>query len=917
MKLLLYIGFLLLGTVVFSQKKVIDHTAYAEWKSFSDFQLSPDGNYFAFSTKPYEGNGAAYLLSIENNVDTLLKIERGSKVQFSRKNSFLILRKEPDYKQLRSLKIKDTKSYKLPKDTLIIYGLRSKKQLTIPNVDDFELLDSLDVVVGLLTHNFKTKDNDISKGKNKKIKNGYDGDEHTFFITKENEGIVWQKTGIVDFYIDKEQQFAMLVTAGSKKGEEFSSVIRLDLKTFDTHPIKDRFEFIESMYLSSKQQAGFLIGKSFGKKQKTNELYLFSGSFSAIDSIGMKQLLDSNFILAANSGFEQLEQTDKWLLDIQRKEPEKEKDTLLKEEQVKLDIWSWNDVNLQPEQLLSSGRFYKEFFTSVFDLKNKKLVKIEDDTLQIIRTWDKSSFALAASSIAYDTNKTFDYPWRSDVYLIDLRDGSKKLAVKGNFSDILFTPDGKFVVYENDKDTNLYLRNLSGQTEKCITCPIEERWLEDLNGMDYIPGFAGRMELDENKNTIWFNSTKALYSFQFATGELSRITPEEWLNRKIELNYYKIESDSAYFNPENIIISVFDLESKFNTYYALDKNYNLKEILSGYFEARNFIYDKTHKRYFARIQNNELYPNFYLVENNQYKQLTDINPQQKNYNWSIVEPVKWTAYDGQELEGLLYKPEDYDSTKKYPLLVYYYETSSEDIHLHSTPRPTASIIFPTEYASSGYFVLMPDIRYEIGYPAKGAYNAIMSGTDHVLELYPSIDSTRMGLQGQSWGGYQTAQMVTMTTRYAAAMAGAPVSNMFSAYGGIRWGSGISRQFQYEHSQSRIGQTIWEAPELYVENSPLFGLDEVKTPLLIMHNDEDGAVPWYQGIELFMGLRRLQQPVWLLNYNGDGHNLMKKGNRKDLSRRMKQFFDFYLNNGSKPSWMEKGIPAHEKGKNFGF
>jgi dipeptidyl aminopeptidase/acylaminoacyl peptidase len=169
----------------------------------------------------------------------------------------------------------------------------------------------------------------------------------------------------------------------------------------------------------------------------------------------------------------------------------------------------------------------------------------------------------------------------------------------------------------------------------------------------------------------------------------------------------------------------------------------------------------------------------------------------------------------------------------------------------------------------------------------------------------------MGLQGQSWGGYQSAQLITMTTRYKAAMAGAPVSNMFSAYGGIRWGSGMSRQFQYEHSQSRIGATIWEKPELYTLNSPIFALPKVRTPLLIMHNDNDGAVPWYQGIELYMGLRRLKQPVWLLNYNGDDHNLMKEANRKDLSIRMREFFDYYLNNGTQPAWMKDGIPAIEK------
>ena len=251
------------------------------------------------------------------------------------------------------------------------------------------------------------------------------------------------------------------------------------------------------------------------------------------------------------------------------------------------------------------------------------------------------------------------------------------------------------------------------------------------------------------------------------------------------------------------------------------------------------------------------------------------------------------------------------------MLVYFYETYQDNFHYYYSPKPTASIIYPTEYASSGYIVFIPDVRYDPGHPAKSAYNCIVSGTDYLVDKYDWIDSTRLGLQGQSWGGYQTAQLVTMTGKYKAAMAGAPVSNMFSAYGGIRWGSGLSREFQYERTQSRIGYTIWERPDLYIENSPIFGLPNVSTPLLIMHNDKDGAVPWYQGIELFMGMRRLGKPAWMLNYNGDAHNLTKLPNKRDLSIRMRQFFDHYLLGAPMPQWMKDGIPAVDKGVVNGY
>jgi len=216
-------------------------------------------------------------------------------------------------------------------------------------------------------------------------------------------------------------------------------------------------------------------------------------------------------------------------------------------------------------------------------------------------------------------------------------------------------------------------------------------------------------------------------------------------------------------------------------------------------------------------------------------------------------------------------------------------------------------------------VFVPDITYKVGYPGQSAYNAIVSGTQYLVNTYPYIDEENMGLQGQSWGGYQTAWLITQTDLYAAAMAGAPVSNMTSAYGGIRWGSGMSRMFQYEHTQSRIGGTLWEKPLLYIENSPLFYAPKVNTPLLMMHNDDDGAVPWYQGIEFFVALRRLDKPTWLLTYNGEPHNLRSSSwaNRMDLSRRMFGFFNHYLKDDPMPEWMEKGIPAIEKGENPGY
>lgn len=252
-------------------------------------------------------------------------------------------------------------------------------------------------------------------------------------------------------------------------------------------------------------------------------------------------------------------------------------------------------------------------------------------------------------------------------------------------------------------------------------------------------------------------------------------------------------------------------------------------------------------------------------------------------------------------------------------MIYFYEKYSETLYQYRQPAPSASTVNLPFFASRGYVVFVPDIVYKDGHPGESAYNCICSGAEAMCEQFPFINKDKMGIQGQSWGGYQTAYLVTRTNMFAAAGAGAPVGNMTSAYGGIRWESGMVRAMQYEHGQSRIGKSLWDEGglDLYIENSPIFHTQNVTTPTLIMHNDADGAVPWYQGIEFFMALRRFHHPAWLLQYNDEAHNLSQRKNRKDLSIRLSQFFDHYLKDEPMPAWMKTGVPMTRKGEYFGF
>ncbi|MDI1251263.1 MAG: prolyl oligopeptidase family serine peptidase, partial [Lacunisphaera sp.] len=285
--------------------------------------------------------------------------------------------------------------------------------------------------------------------------------------------------------------------------------------------------------------------------------------------------------------------------------------------------------------------------------------------------------------------------------------------------------------------------------------------------------------------------------------------------------------------------------------------------------------------------------------------VSDGGAQLAPFLWGRAELLTYRNADGLALSALLCKPANFDPAKKYPLIVYIYERLSQTVHTFTAPAPGHNIN-PSVYTSNGYLVLMPDIAYTVGHPGESALKCVLPALDEVIRRC-YVDESALGLAGHSWGGYQTAYLLTRTNRFRAAEAGALVGNMTSAYGGIRWGSGRSRQFNYETSQSRIGQPLTAAPQLYLENSPVFAVDRVTTPLLMLHNDQDDAVPWYQGIEFFLALRRHGKDAWFFNYNGAPHGLRRRAEQRDFGRRMQQFFDHFLQGAPAPAWMTDGIP----------
>lgn len=915
--------FSFISLMLFSQKKTIDHKAYKEWKRTEKVQLSHNGKFVAYERNPLIGDG---YLFIYNTMDSLIdSFARGKNVLLPKNESFIALTITPGYDTLRSCEINKIEKKKWPKDSLLIYSLEDDSLTVVPKLKSVKMAEE-GSVIGYTTEKVpaavskKKKSNFKRKDKTPKPieSNGYPLSVYTPEFT-------FRKPNVTEFEFEKSGVFLAFIQHEKK---EDADSFHLQLMTVEEVPelifeSRNHTSIQLPVWNSTADKFAFFATKDTSEN-KQFDLHVFNLNNQEMWVLGDTVNYDFDTTLGVYEAGELafIENSDYLYFQVADR-VKNEKDTLTDNEKVHVDIWHYNDKYIQPQQLVQYDRDGPATKLFVGNSRDLTLFPLSNDTLDVsIETKLKGTKLIATSNMAYAVSAQWKSPALEDVYTIDITTGKTNLVKSGVSYHSGISPKGKYFSYFDPNKKQHFMLDLNSSKETCITCNLTDVvWTEEMNGQ---PMLAGPMETygyNHDETIYYFQSQYDIWGYDIRANKLLSLTERKGEKRKTQFSLQKWNADSIYINLKDVYVTGFNESDKSTGIYSFYEgdDFGLYPKKVGDFKFFGIDRSRNAKVHMVRTMSVSMYPEVSILDNafKNEKVISKTNPQQDDYNWAKVQLVKWKAHDKLPLEGLLYSPENFDPSKKYPLLVYFYELNADNLHNYNSPRPSASTINPIEYASAGYFVLIPDIRYTYpGKPAKSAYNCIVSGTEFVMRNFP-IDSFKIGLQGQSWGGYQTAQLITMTKRYAAAMAGAPVSNMFSAYGGIRWGSGLNRQFQYESQQSRIGKTIWEAPELYRENSPLFHLPNVTTPLLIMHNDEDGAVPWYQGIELYNGLRRLQKPCWMLNYNEEDHNLTRVANKFDLSIRMRQFFDHYLKNEPMPIWMKKGIPAEKKGKTLGY
>ena len=611
-------------------------------------------------------------------------------------------------------------------------------------------------------------------------------------------------------------------------------------------------------------------------------------------------------------------------------------------ETAQVDIWSWDAPFTPPQQKLRLSRTLSKTYTAIINLDEPttRIVPLSTsffDGVSLING-GKGDLAISRDNSNYVRESAWSDERLVDVSLVNLRDGSrKKVADKMNVGRLEPSPGGKYILYFNYEDLNWYtyeiatgaVANLTAQCGVPFYDELDDHPSKSKTPHDQMPQWleGDQAVLIIDRYDIWKFAPDGSSAVNL-TGGVGRSTHNRfrtsdpvWDTRTE--NERRAGLGRSLAADGNVTFSVLNEDDKRNGFGTLNLARPVKTL--KYFTdtvSFNFVTKSpaSDRILFTKGNFRNCY-DLYATDNyfTSAQKLTAINPQKADYRWGKAELFSWKAYDGTPLQGLVFIPDGVKATDKLPVMIYFYEKNADQLYMFRTPAPSRSVVNISFFTSRGYLVFIPDIVYVDGHPGESAYNCICSGAEALCEKYPFADKSRMGIQGQSWGGYQTAWLVTRTDMFAAAGAGAPVSNMTSAYGGIRWESGITRAGQYEHGQSRIGKTLWDEGglDLYIENSPVFHADKVNTPLLIMHNDEDGAVPWYQGIEYFSDLRRLGKPCWLLEYNKEAHNLRERRNCKDLSKRLSQFFDHYLKGEPMPAWMKTGVPTDRKGEYFGF
>ncbi len=941
-----------------SAKKPLDHTAYGNWNRITGSALSNDGRWASYTVASDSADALLRLVPVAGGAERT--VERATGASFTRDGRFMVFRIAPQQAAVKQAKKEKKKPDQMPQDSMGVMDLATGTVARYARIKTFKAPSKASNVLAIhfgksdakpdsakkdtaktpaaapgATGEQKTEPGkmpepnpvsgatpkaaaDSPKAKEKKRDEGTELVLRTLATGEERRiaDVVW--------YDLSEDGATLAYVAGNKDGTADGIYAMNVASGAVTTLLAGKGNYRQAVIAKTGDIAFLANTADFAATQPAFNAYVWNRTGTAKPvATATSSGMPAGFWISENGVVNFSENGTRLFVGTSPRPLPEPDSVVVNENEVKVDIWSWQDPLLQPMQLKRLDQERRRTYRAMVNLRDGRFVQLATQAIPNVTVANRNDgdIALASTDLPYQQEISWDAS-KSDYYMMDLRTGGSTKILERASSGASLSPEGRYITWFDRDKQQWFAQDTKTRAVKQISAGISTLLHDEEHDTPDLPNAYGSAGWTQGDDLFLIYDRHDIWAID-PTGKRAPRNVTEGVGRRdnLRFRYTRLDAEERAIDPsKDMLLSSFHLWSKQDGFYrdrvagngqpvkliATDKSLGVPR------RAADADVIMLTRADFAE------FPDLWLTNGDfrDWKKISTANPQQSDYVWGTSELVSWRSADNQVLQGVLYKPEGFDPSKKYPMMVYFYERLSDGVHNYVIPAAGSSSINTSFYVSRGYLVFTPDIPYRTGYPGESAFKAIMPG---VLSLISTgfVDEKNIGVQGHSWGGYQIAYLVTKTNLFKAAEAGAPVVNMTSAYGGIRWGTGMSREFQYEKTQSRIGGTLWDAPMQYIENSPIFWADKVETPLLMMHNDEDGAVPWEQGIEYFTALRRLQKPAWMVVYNGEDHGLTKPQNRLDWTIRMQQFFDHYLKGEAAPVWLKQGIPALQKGKTLGL
>ena len=903
-------------------KRPLTHDVYDSWRSIQGTTLARDGGWLAYALVPQDDDGELVVRDLKTGAER--RHPRGKEPKFTADGRFVVFTIAPLKEEVDKARKAGKKDDELPKNGLGVMNVATGDVFTADRVKSFRMPEEASFAVAYLLEPAEKKDTDpkdtAKKEESQAAKSGRKKEKKkepgTPLIVRQLptgesssiDGVVeyaWTKDGGMLAYTVSSQSgeadgaYVGRTTDGSRtpllKGKGFYKAIVFDEKGTQAAFISDRDEHAADPTAAKFKLYHWTAGDAEAKELVAAAAPRMPGGFAVSEHGKVSFSKDGSALFFG-------------IAPAPRAEPDDAP------EPVKVDIWNYKDPLLQPMQKAQAESEQKRSYLAVVHVKDRKFVPLGSPELPELTMTEGTPALLGASDVPYRQLISWDDEYH-DYYLVNLREGTQKRVLQKARSEATLSPGGGYVVYYDGDERDWISIRASDGKKTNLTATLgpsfeDEEWDTPDQPRPYgSPGWiAGdKAILLYDRYDIWEVKPDGAGA-RCVTRGIGRAQKKTFRYQRTDPDEKAIAADRP------MLLAATDERTRASGYFRLapggtaapDQLFMIDKAAGNLQKAKNAdVYVFTLSRF-------EEFPDLWVSGPGfaDPKKVSDANPQQAGFLWGRSELIDYMNADGKTLRAVLIKPENFDASKKYPLMVYIYEQLTNGLHRYVAPAPGHNIN-AARYASNGYIVLMPDIVYDIGFPGQSAFKCVLPAVQQVVSM-GFIDPSRIGIQGHSWGGYQITYLITRTNMFRAVEAGASVANMVSAYGGIRWGTGRSRAFQYERTQSRIGAPPWDRTLEFIENSPIFWVENIKTPYLTIHNDEDDAVPWYQGIEFFSALRRLGKEAYMFVYNGEKHGLRQRENQKHYTIHMDEFFDHYLLGAPKPEWMEKGVPFLERG-----